>query len=665
MDVTSLATELIDRIIGFCPPYTQYSLLKSQPFAPLAYKHYYKRVELGVHDNILNRYCGGTANDGGETKVPTPRGFPCAKSLLIFYKTHPLYIPDTLDVSRVQELESLYQMRPSFLQQFKCINYTSVDMELPSKFMELPFGIFVTSHSKNLPNNITKLDLAFCGFHVPLSVQELKLKGVDIDFDELEKMPCLKKLILVKYKGIMFIKHPTLLKIEFERHEGKADMSGCPKLVDLSIRVRSLGYTLGFKVKDTYRLPPKLIYLLLALVNYSPSLAKLFQFETLQFVSIHYESCKPASIRLPPNLTGLLIIGSYPKSKLSCNIPHKLVYLELRNVIKPAGIELPDSLVYLNLKNTYCCQHDYSHLKNLATFHPSVCKRRICHLNFKLPPLIGNYQYNGNYQSEYDDYFYFKDLKRVQASNISDTVLSSWVELLKSCADACYKIEIEGRSSLRNLNVDLRNYETPPVSPTRLELKNLTSLTITSNDCFELNLILPETLVYLSLSNVGLANQFINPPHLKFLKLFECKLISTPLLNDELEVLIFERLEAVKIDLLKKPPKVLKYMRLSENNTQYMFVDLTNTQLEEIYISSRLVIYSITPREYHQIKLPKSLQYFSYLVLEYELVIDFSECDHLCHFLISTVVSYSPDGTTSRELKEIKNAANKKIDSPI
>lgn len=83
----------------------------------------------------------------------------------------------------------------------------------------------------------------------------------------------------------------------------------------------------------------------------------------------------------------------------------------------------------------------------------------------------------------------------------------------------------------------------------------MTSLTLKVAGCCELNLVRPETLQYLSLSKVGLANHLICSPHLKFLRLLKCRRVSTPELNDELEVLELDSPGINWTELLDKAPE--------------------------------------------------------------------------------------------------------------
>lgn len=83
----------------------------------------------------------------------------------------------------------------------------------------------------------------------------------------------------------------------------------------------------------------------------------------------------------------------------------------------------------------------------------------------------------------------------------------------------------------------------------------MTSLTLKVAGCCELNLVLPETLQYLSLSKVDIANHLICSPHLKFLGLLKCRLVSTPELNDELEVLELDSPGINWTELLDKVPE--------------------------------------------------------------------------------------------------------------
>lgn len=100
MDVTSLPNEVIDKIIEFCPEHIQYSFWKPQSFAPSAYKHNYKRVKIGNKDDPSSRNSDTKMHYKRETEeLHRLKNFSRPKSLIKFYKTHPLYFPDTIDIS--------------------------------------------------------------------------------------------------------------------------------------------------------------------------------------------------------------------------------------------------------------------------------------------------------------------------------------------------------------------------------------------------------------------------------------------------------------------------------------------------------------------------------------------------------------------------------------
>lgn len=317
MDVTSFPYEVLDRIIEFCPNFIQRALLESKTCAELAYKHYYKNVfikeslVLDDDDRLKNQYSGFCDFDRYEgTSLNHPRRyFFDARSLIVFYRTHPYYHPHTLHIYDSQHLEAFYSLDPNFLKNFKHIEFTALRSGyLSEKFFDLPFRSFVALDSGRLPESITKLELVECDFRAPNHIQELELNGVEVDFDDLKEFPYLTKLHLVDY-GTLVLDLPHLKKLILESPLGDADLSGCVNLEDLAIESRFEYYTLGFDEDDTFRLPHNLRLLLLKKVCFYDSLEDISQLDTLQFFQLIIEEAdaEPELIVLPSSLDGLII----------------------------------------------------------------------------------------------------------------------------------------------------------------------------------------------------------------------------------------------------------------------------------------------------------------------------------------------------------------------
>lgn len=571
-------------------------------------------------------------------------------------------------------METLHRLRPGFLKRFKNIHYIALDSTLPSKFMDLSFGIFVSRQTTSLPNSITKLELRDCDFDALANILELKLTGVDVDFDDLKQMRYLRKLTLVNYEEDVVINHPTLVNLALKDHKGQVDISGCVKLADFesSFQVDFINYycgpkkySLGFGVNDTYRLPPNLIFLLLEKVPYSPTLENLSQFESLQFIRISLSSMYPTRgiINVPANLLGLLIEGGayeFNILNVSCNIPQTLTYLELINLKGVGDFRLPESLVYLDLEEFHYCQHDYSHLKNLRTIHPSKCRIENCSHKLKLPLQIENYKRWWGTDREHRLFSRLHHLESSVSLSVSKFCLPDLMKLLR------VNLDIHGGSNLQQLIILV----SINIIPVKFNFKNLTSLYIESHvNKIISDFILPETLQYLSLHRVVMKTNLISPPGLKFLSLVDCKLRIIPILDDELEVLELDSvcygrafvgfLDVSK--LLKDPPKSLKHLYLKNWFWGKRLMDLRYTQLETLLIQDCI---RDSNEKWQEIKLPKTLKEFKYSVnpnspLKIFDLFDISECDHLCGFRIPNFESEDPKAM--ERFRKFEGTANVKI----
>lgn len=544
MDLIPLPNELIDKVIGFCSQKIQFSLLKSKAFATSAYKHYYKRVKLAkpLYDFTYQYNDTETIYQEGPVMYPS-REFSCAKSLLLFYKTHPLYNPDTLLISDFKQLESLHELKPNFLKKFKNIEYEPTEIiTIPPKLMDLNFSIIKTTETLQFPKTITKLKLVNCSFGAPPYIQELKLDNVKIDFDDLKQIPNLRKLTLESYRQDVVINHPTLFNLTLQNHAGKADMSGCKKLADFTLLFEEEEwfdytgpeeYTLGFDMNDTYRLPPTLSFLLLKNVLYSPTLAKLSQFQNLQFLQIYLDCGSEglSIINVPSNLMGLVIESENYDFDVSCNVPPKLTYLDLQ-LVTGFDLQLPESLIYLDLQGFYSCLHDYLHLKNLSTLYPAMCvgeQKGICFKKLKLPLHIEDLLWRDDGNLGKKSPKKLRNLKNITSERVSKIVLPDLVRQLQAFDRE--PVKVSGGSNLQRLDITvLESFEM-----LKFNFKNLTSITIKGEDNYWVHSYfeVPETLQYLSLRRVYMGKYLKIPRHLKYLSLNQCRLVSTPVLNDK------------------------------------------------------------------------------------------------------------------------------------
>lgn len=656
MDINTFPYEIWSRIIEFCPDHIQYSLLKSRSLAPLAYKHFYKRVS--INEDEIAEYSLTFQYTGLAVPIDNqiPPAFQChrnffdAKALSIFHKTHPLYDPDTIIISSNEQLEDLKQIGHGFLEKFKHIEYypSQSNSSLSPKFNNLPFRLFV-SYSSNIPLSMYRLVLMDCDFSAPTSVRQLELKGVPVDFAALKKLPHLKKLALVGY-GDVVVDLPNLRSLIIAVNSGIADISSCVELEDLIILNCYQDFTIGFDEDDTYCIPHNLKFLLLIDVIYCPTFAKFSRFDTLKFLQITLNVMCPdfEDISFPPNLTGLIIRSE--DQRVSCNpfnVPKQLTYLELVGLELPFDVKFPESLIYLDLRWSEYTQIDLSPLKNLNSLYVNTVDVG------EIPQLINKLQTVNDTNL---DYSRFRNLKTIQFEGEQTLLqLPNLLTLVRCAIEDFYGLK--GAVNLQELSLLIIF----PVNSLKWNFKMLTSLALAVSELVMLcEEVLPKTLQFLQLVNVEMKRPLINPPHLKFLSLENCGLPAIPVLNNELEVLKINDMALDGTKLFKSPPKELKYLILQSCFMGKTKADFRKTNLE--YISFEAVDFECT-----QIRFPKTLQRLRYLdsnddsyprnkVFDW---IDISESNHLCELFLPNVEFEKPKNI--KKLQKLVDIASKKV----